>query len=416
MRFVMKLFSIIGFMSIAFPTNCQDSSLKGRVVDQKSKEPLPYANISIQNSSLGTVSNELGEFIFFVPTDLANDTLIVSYIGYKTFKDKISNLQQITIFTLEESPILLNEITVSSEGARKLIKEALKAIPLVYPTMPYLMEGFHRSWEKIDFTDSIRYPGTLIEAAVTIYDPGYGQKKVGKAKEETYINEIRRSEIMDGWNYGRGNGLSDLLAKNLVKYNHASPFIFLKSFLDMPNTLIYEWEGSTALNGENLSIVKIEATNKMKFPAFYKVYISELDHAILRYELYGIKKEIDYSLGEWYTESLIETYIFKRYQGAPCLSYAKIKYTIKNLDTTKKKVIRTEDYFREVLVNNVITTNVDEKRKSLISKKSKDVSLALQAKGYNAAFWENYNVIKENPLDKEIIQYFDQKVKSKRKK
>jgi hypothetical protein len=68
------------------------------------------------------------------------------------------------------------------------------------------------------------------------------------------------------------------------------------------------------------------------------------------------------------------------------------------------------------LVNNVITTNVDEKRKSLISKKSKDVSLALQAKGYNAAFWENYNVIKENPLDKEIIQYFDQKVNSKRKK
>lgn len=387
--------------------------IRGKVLDQKSKEPLPYANISIKNSSIGTVSNEQGEFEFFVPFDLVDDMLIVSYIGYKTFKEKISNLKESTTILLEESPIVLNEITVSSEGARKLVEEALKAIPLVYPTTPYLMEGFHRSWEKVDFTDSISYPGTLIEAAVTIYDPGYAQKK-GRAKEEIYINEIKRSAVMEGWNYSRGNGLSDLLVKNLVKHNRASPFIFLKSFLDLPNNLIYEWEGTIQLNGENLSIVKIEAINPSKFPAFYKVYISELDNAILRYELYGTKKEIDYSLGEWHTENLSETYIFKRYQGAPYLSYAKIQYTIKNLNTAKKKIIRTEDYFRELLVNNIITTNIEEQRKSLMPKKSKEVSLALQAKEYNDTFWKNYNVIKENPLDKEIIQYFEQKSMSKK--
>jgi hypothetical protein len=289
------------------------------------------------------------------------------------------------------------------------VEEALKAVPIVYPTEPYLMEGFHRSWEKLDFTDSISYPGTLIEAAVTIYDSGYGQKKNAKAKEEVYINEIRRSAVMDGWNYGRGNALKDLLDKNLVKYPNALAFIFLKSFLHFPNNMIYEWEGTAKVDDENLSIIKIEIPNAQKFPAFYKVYISEGDHAILRFELYGVKREIDYSIGEWHIENLSQVYIFKRYQSKPYLNYVKLQYTVKNLDQKKKKVLRSEDYYRELLINNIITANVEEQRKGLISKKSKEVSLALQTKGYNEEFWKNYNVIKESPLDKEIIQYFEQK-------
>lgn len=383
--------------------------IRGKVLDQKSNEPLPYANIGIKNSSLGTVSNEQGEFDFFVPVDLKNDSLMVSYIGYKTFKESIPNLKGSKIIYLAEPPTVLKEVSVSSEGAKKLIEEALRAIPFVYPKTPYLMEGFHRSWERLHFTDSISYPGTLIEAAVTIYDSGFGQKKSGnKAKEEIYINEVRRSAMMKGWNYGNGNALRDLLNKNVVKYNRGRTFQFIKSFLDSPNTFIYEWEGTTRVNDENLSIVKVEVPNTQKFPAFYRIYISEEDHAILRFDLCGLKKEIDYTLGPWHTENLTETYIFKRYENKPYLSYVKIQYTIKNLDPIKKKVLRTEDYYRELLINNVIITNVEERRKSLSGQKSKEVSLGLQSKAYNEAFWKNYNVVQDNPLDREIIQYFEQ--------
>ncbi len=34
---------------------------------------------------------------------------------------------------------------------------------------------------------------------------------------------------------------------------------------------------------------------------------------------------------------------------------------------------------------------------------STDKILELQTKPYNAVFWQNYNVIKESPLDKKII-------------
>ncbi len=383
--------------------------VSGKIIDSKTREPLIHANISVSKSSIGTVSNNLGEFDFFVPSAFKNDTLVISYVGYKTFKNIVVGSITLSIFSLEEEAVILNEVIVSSDGAKALVEDALKSIPLVYPTQSYLLEGFHRSWEKIDFTDSITYPGTLIESAVTIYDPGYGQKKESpKSAEETYINEVRRSAIMEGWNYD-GNMLKQLLQYNLLRHNKATT-LFVKSFLDFPNSFSYEWEGSTKINNENISIVKVEIPNNRKFPAYFRIYISENDKAILRFELHGGQKEINFTKYDWHTDSVNATYIFKRYMGKPYLSYCILEYTIKKLDLVKKKVIRTEDYFKEFLVNNVIDTDVEVKRKAL-GPASKGNSLAMQAKPYNQAFWENFNVIKENPVDTKIISLFEKQGK-----
>jgi hypothetical protein len=175
--------------------------------------------------------------------------------------------------------------------------------------------------------------------------------------------------------------------------------------------MIYEWEGTTRMDDENVAIVRIEVPNAKKFPAFYKVYISETDYAILRFELYGEIKEVDFTLGPWILETFNEIYIFKRYRQKPYLRYARRQYTTKNVDQIKKKVLRTEDYFRELLINNVITTDLVSRRKSLSAQKAREVSLALQTKEYNEAFWKTYNMIQENPLERKIIQYFEQKTK-----
>jgi CarboxypepD_reg-like domain len=383
-------------------------SLRGKVLDRKSGEPLPYANIGVGGASQGTVSDESGEFEFFIPQELTDDSLTVSFLGYKTFKRRNSEFKDFETIYLDESPTLLEEITVSGDGARKLVEEALTAIPQVYPTTPYIMEGFHRSWEKVDYPDSISYPGTLIEAAVTIYDPGYDQRKAtNKSREEIYLNEIRRSAIREGWDYSSSNVLRIMLNRNAVRHNREPTFISLKNFLDFPNELIYEWEGSTQIDGESISIVRIEIPNKRKFPASYKVFISDADHAILRFDLLGSRKEIDYSIGEWHTDDVQSTYIFKRFNQKSYLSYARTRYTIKKLNVKEKKVVRTENYFTELLINNVQLEEIETSRRALSGKKAKEVSMALQTKGYNEDFWRNYNVLKENPIDREIREYFE---------
>ncbi len=395
---------------ITTSVSAQDAiRLNGRIVDRKSGQPLHYATISIQGASKGSVSNQSGDFDFYVAQHFEDDTLMISYIGYKTLMARVADIRRDTILYLDESPLILNEVVVTSDGAKILIEKAREAIPVVYATTSYIMEGFHRSWEKVDFTDSISYPGTLIEAAVTIFDPGYGMaKSQNKREEEVYINEVRRSSINKGWNYDN-SALHHLLKRNLVKYNDEAGWNFIKSFFTLSHNLIYEWEGDTFIDDEAVSIIRIEIPNERMFPASFKVYISHDDYAILRFDLTGEKKEIDYSLGPWHTE----TFIFKRYKDIPYLRYATLHYIIKNLDTVRKKVLRTEEYHREIMINNVITSDVDEMRKMLVKKKSKNISLALQSGTYNEAFWKTYNVIRENPIDLEIIEYFNSNTYSK---
>lgn len=390
--------------------------LTGKIKEQKTGEPIPYATISLRHAPLGTVSDEAGNFEFNIPIQHATDTLVVSHIGYTSFRKEVNHLSIPQVIELKESVTVLNPVTISPSDSKDLLKKLVVSIPDIYSDTPYLMEGFHRSWEKVDFTDSISYPGTLIEAAITIYDPGYGEKRQRKDnEEEIYIHEIRRSSINEGWNYS-SSALNNLLKRNVIRHNKEPGWNFMKSFLDFPNELSYEWEGETVIDDETVSIVRVDVPNHRKFPAYYKVYISQKDSAILQFELSGEKAVIDYSLGSWHTRSLQSNFSFRRYQGKPYLHYARLHYIIQNVDPANKKILRTEEYHRELLINHIITENVADKRKTLLTKKSKNTSLALENGVYNEAFWKNYNIILQNPLDKEIAEYFNKKESGTNKK
>jgi len=389
-------------------------NLKGKVLDSDSGKPLPYASVSIRPSSYGTVTAATGEFELFIPVSEKADSIVVSYIGYKSFKKSLTNWDGDIVVRLDEFSTMLNEVIVSDDAAKQLVVKALNAIPSVYPMTPYLMEGFHRSWEKVDFQDSISYPGTLIEAAVTVYDPGYAVTKAGtRKKEEIYINEVKRSALRDGWNYD-GNALRELLNKNPVRNNREDAFIGLKNFLDFPNSLMYEWDGVSSINGESLTVIKVMIPNKRNLPAYYNVYISDKDFAILRIDLRGESKEIDFSSGEWHIEKIDKSIIFKRYLDKVYLNYIRFTYTVKKLDVLKKKILQTEDYSRELLISNVILEDVDMKREQLKSKKSNKGSIANQPGKFNKNFWDSYTTILESPLDKKVIEYFNQEQKKMR--
>jgi hypothetical protein len=401
------ILAISFLLSLSFSTHAQSTiEVSGKVTDKKSGSPLPYASVTLKGHPIGTITNDAGEFNFFIPSTSSDDTLLISYVGYKIFAKRVSTITSPATFALEESVLVLNEITITDEGAKQLMEKALAAIPNVYPTTPFLMEGFHRSWERLQFADSTNCPGTLIEAAVTILDPGYSGKKSSKLQEEIFVNEIRRSALMEGWDYS-GSTLQSLLDKNLVKHPTADAFVFIQSFLKFPNNLVYDFDGESTIDGEKVNIIKIEIPNKQKFPVYYKVYVSESDYAILRIELRGEKNNIEYDVGPWHTENFESVYTFKRIKGVPYLTYARKKYMVRNLDVASKRVIRTEHYFRELMINQIITEDVEVRAKKLNGLKSQDKSLALQTKSFDKKFWAQYNVVKENPLDKKIVEFFE---------
>jgi hypothetical protein len=85
--------------------------IKGKVQDKKTGEALSFANIYISNTTIGTQTNENGEFVLKVPS-LPNLKLIVSYVGYQSLEKVIED--GYNLIELVSDDKLLNEIKVSS--------------------------------------------------------------------------------------------------------------------------------------------------------------------------------------------------------------------------------------------------------------------------------------------------------------
>ena len=96
---------------------------KGIVVDKKNGIPLAFANITIDGTNSSTVTNSDGMFLIKIPTDIQNPNLIVSFIGFKSKKIGVENLQNKNLrIELELTTVQLPELSVISKDADALIK------------------------------------------------------------------------------------------------------------------------------------------------------------------------------------------------------------------------------------------------------------------------------------------------------
>ena len=69
---------------LLFLTSISFAQIKGTIKD-KEGNPLPFVNIYIENTYIGTTSNELGKYELNT-TEKGNVHLIFQYLGFKTQK------------------------------------------------------------------------------------------------------------------------------------------------------------------------------------------------------------------------------------------------------------------------------------------------------------------------------------------
>ncbi len=88
--------------------------VKGSVRDRESGEPIPYATIIVkENRTIGAITDLKGDFS--ITPDNGGQTLMVSFIGYKTEEVKIDNRLQI-LFELVPELTSLDEVMVVAYG------------------------------------------------------------------------------------------------------------------------------------------------------------------------------------------------------------------------------------------------------------------------------------------------------------
>ena len=89
----MKLFFNIFFLSLFFnigysQSNAKEQAVnytefKGKVINSESKEPLPFANLSLIGTNITSITNSSGEFIIKIPKTELSSKVRISFLVIK---------------------------------------------------------------------------------------------------------------------------------------------------------------------------------------------------------------------------------------------------------------------------------------------------------------------------------------------
>lgn len=397
---IRKLWVLLIFFA-SLPLRGQDKTItiSGKVTDAETGELLTYATVGLVGIPIGTISNAKGEFDFHIPSKYAAETFIITMIGYKSYQAPITKAELIHQFNLSKSSTVLNEVLVTdSLSAADIFKIALNRITLNYPMKPAEMEGFYRDVKKVGG----KYV-SLLEAAITIYDKDYSAPRdYTKLRERVAIKEIRKSYDYDfaySKYFEQYNMLEDLLLDNNIKY---------RAFND--EALFYQMLERKMVVGADNKQLYLVFINQPGYELF--VYIDPATYGIIRMEfgwgngkqpIFEYKRNRKLLNNVMRMDKLIE---FEPHNGKLFLKYIKVRYKNVWMNTELGKPEQTTELFQELLIN-----NINDKNPNWIpsSKKMKHYGLQYQHNNYNKQFWDNYNLIKETPLDKRIVKDLEER-------
>ena len=146
-------------------------TLKGVVIDAKTKEPLPYLNYSVE-SGIGGTTDDSGRFEFLV--NAKTDSVIFSYIGYKdeVLKKRFFKKDSIIVRMHLES-FMLEEFTVKAK--RNKIPKDTVAIRLFRNVVKHKDENRPKSFDSYQFEEYQKTIASLYNISAKIT-----QKKIFK--------------------------------------------------------------------------------------------------------------------------------------------------------------------------------------------------------------------------------------------
>ena len=241
------------------------TEFKGTVIDSKSKAPLAFATLNVNESNISTITNSEGEFLLKVSNTLVEQEITISFLGYQTKTIPLSNLNGESIqILLEESIMELLEVKINApKDALTLVKAALTTKGKNYINEETVMTAFYRETIK-----KRRRNASLSEAIVEIYREPYTSSKTDrikliKARKNTDYNRLDTLAVKL-----QGGPFSALYA-DLIKYPE---FVFNEDNL---SAYEFSFDKPTEINNQSVYVVKFQARPNIVEPMYFgKLYIN----------------------------------------------------------------------------------------------------------------------------------------------
>ncbi len=200
-RHTMKSYSkIFGLLLFCFSVNtisAQKTTVRGKVIDDKTKATMPYVNVQFDGTSVGVTSDIDGNFYF--DTKLPVSKIRVTSVGYKTFivSIKAGETNEIEV-KLQALTNDLDEVVVRSGKYRNRGNAAVELIKKVIDhkeqnrkeNVPFLS---YRKYDKVEFalnniTDKLR-KGYIARKMPFVFDNVDTNKASGKVNMPFFLRE-----------------------------------------------------------------------------------------------------------------------------------------------------------------------------------------------------------------------------------
>ena len=439
------------------------TELKNTVLDGESFQPLESASVYIKNTTIGTITNTDGKFVLVVPNKHIKDTLIISSIGFKSYKIPVGEFDSSFDIYLDPDVASLDEVLLVAETRPKtgndIMLRVLEELPNNLPDSSFLQKGFlrHKERNKKEFK-------WLIESAITLYDPGFDSIFKGDVKINvdqvrksydlrdvdsllTYTSYLRNKGIQlksrnlnrdtietvslikaIKWNDNRINGLETLFQGKLNMVRNSGND---KSLFDIEDILRkHQFRLDTVLVENDRKIYKIEISESLDFVnletrGVFNDGFQPKGWVYIYWDTYAIKR-IEYELHaaseaqRSRSKTLFDTYLnhklvitYKEYQEKMYLNY--IYYETPKLvnvgvakddprtEVDESAVNKDERYYytiQEILFTEIITD-----QNSVLESLSKDWDADMfSPKPYDKVFWKNYNTLLESEEEEKLIQ------------
>ena len=173
----------------------------GKIIDASNDKPMENVNIVNLNQVFGTATNQEGEFEIQAR---ANDTLHLSFLGYKSIKVRVTNdwinFGNQTTIKLTELALALEEVVVNKLKLTGYLEIDIKQIP-IQKNVRYSISGLNSGYES-----SPRTPSMVTKVLGAIFNPAdflhnvFGKKpremrKLRKMKQQDEIRNILASRF-----------------------------------------------------------------------------------------------------------------------------------------------------------------------------------------------------------------------------
>ncbi len=115
-----RILSLIILVELfSFSSFAQSGSIKGRILDSKTLEPLPFANVFLNNTTIGTVTDTNGDYLLKNIEQEGTYELVISFVGYESAKVRVTvGKTELNRGTLRLTPSEIELNTVEVKGSR----------------------------------------------------------------------------------------------------------------------------------------------------------------------------------------------------------------------------------------------------------------------------------------------------------